>query len=113
MNLRRCYDAVCTRAEAFAKAFPLVTRRRYLRDLAHLEEGWKKLLAGASNTRQTALAQAAQALAAETHRADHLQQRLDQALGLDSRPVALGAGWQDRRQKHMHLDKPAAAEEAS
>ncbi|MEV6504857.1 hypothetical protein AB0M61_01890 [Streptomyces sp. NPDC051642] len=50
---------------------------------------------------------------AEKARADHLQQRLDQALGLESAGVALGAGWQERRQVHMHFDKPTVEETAS
>jgi hypothetical protein len=37
-------------------------------------------------------------LAVETHRADHLQQRLDDALGLNTAGVELGTGWQDRRE---------------
>lgn len=52
-------------------------------------------------------------LHAEKQRADHLQQRLDQVLGLDDAAVALGASWQGRRQKHMQFDKPTAAGEAS
>lgn len=43
--------------------------------------------------------------AAEKQRADHLQRRLDQALGLDARPVLDGRHWQDTRQ-----DKPAVKE---
>ena len=41
----------------------------------------------------------------EKRRADHLQQRLDQATGLDSAPVAAGASWQDRREQKMRFDK--------
>ncbi|MFD5031667.1 hypothetical protein ACFWM0_14815 [Streptomyces sp. NPDC058405] len=41
------------------------------------------------------------ALTAETRRADQLQRRLDNALGLDRPDVAAGAGWQARR-----TDKP-------
>jgi hypothetical protein len=41
----------------------------------------------------------------EKRRADHLQQRLDQATGLDSAPVAAGAGWQERREQKMRFDK--------
>lgn len=37
------------------------------------------------------------AWAAEKQRADQLQQRLDQSLGLDSAAVALGSSWQSRR----------------
>ena len=50
---------------------------------------------------------------AEKLRADHLQQRLDQALGLDDAAVALGASWTSRRQKHMQFDKPMTDGEAS
>lgn len=91
---------------------PLVTRRRYLADLARLERGWQLLLEGAADTRRAALAEADSRYTAEKARADRLQQRLDQALGLDTAAIALGATWQDRRQKHMYLDKPTA-EEAS
>lgn len=48
--------------------------------------------------------------AVEKARADQLQQRLDQALGLDDAAVALGASWQGRRQKHMQFDKPTVEE---
>jgi len=37
------------------------------------------------------------ALAAETRRADRLQARLDNALGLDHPAIDAGAQWQDRR----------------
>ncbi|MFE2384455.1 hypothetical protein [Streptomyces misionensis] len=37
------------------------------------------------------------ALAAERHRADRLQERLDDALGLNTPAVAAGAMWRDRR----------------
>lgn len=50
---------------------------------------------------------------AEKQRADHLQQRLDQVLGLDDAAVALGASWQARRQKHMQFDKPTVEETGS
>lgn len=42
---------------------------------------------------------------AEQARADHLQQRLDEALGLDTPAIALGVGWQERRE-----DKPIVKE---
>lgn len=60
-----------------------------------------------------AAARIAAAYRAEKARADHLQARLDQALGLESAAVALGAGWQDRRQVHMQFDKPTVEETAS
>lgn len=41
----------------------------------------------------------------ERKRADHLQARLDQALGLNSAAVVLGETWQDRREQKMRLDK--------
>ncbi|MFE7273001.1 hypothetical protein [Streptomyces sp. NPDC057623] len=37
-------------------------------------------------------------LAAETRRADRLQRRLDDALGLNTAGIELGSGWQDRRE---------------
>ena len=46
----------------------------------------------------------------EKRRADRLQARLDQALGLETAGVALGASWQGRRQKHMQFDKPTVEE---
>ena len=42
---------------------------------------------------------------AEKKRADHLQARLDQALGLDAAAVAAGGTWQDRREQKMRFDK--------
>ncbi|MFF7880949.1 hypothetical protein ACH40F_08280 [Streptomyces sp. NPDC020794] len=45
---------------------------------------------------------------AEKHRADHLQTRLDYALGLNSAAVEDGKNWQDRR-----VDKPHPAKEPS
>lgn len=41
----------------------------------------------------------------EKKRADHLQQRLDQATGLDDPAIAAGAAWQDRREQKMRFDK--------
>lgn len=37
-------------------------------------------------------------LAAETRRADRLQRRLDDALGLNTAGIELGSGWQSRRE---------------
>lgn len=37
------------------------------------------------------------ALTAETRRADRLQQRLDDALGLNTHAITTGATWQNRR----------------
>jgi hypothetical protein len=42
---------------------------------------------------------------AEQQRADHLQQRLDDALGLNSAAVALGSSWQSRRDDKRGLRK--------
>lgn len=56
-----------------------------------------------------AAARIAAALAEERKRADRLQQRLDQALGLDSAAVALGSTWQSRRADKGSLAKGAAS----
>jgi hypothetical protein len=73
---------------------------------------WGQLTAEVARLRESAVAWMADH-AVEKQRADHLQERLDQALGLDDAAVVLGASWQDRRQKHMQFDKPATAGEAS
>ena len=57
-----------------------------------------------------AVAKARGEVATETHRADQLQSRLDDALGLNHPAVAAGDGWQARRQQHMTFDKPTAEE---
>jgi hypothetical protein len=41
----------------------------------------------------------------ERRRADRVQKRLDQALGLDHALIAAGAKWQDRREQKMRFDK--------
>lgn len=48
--------------------------------------------------------------ATETRRADQLQMRLDDAVGLNTAAVALGESWQQRRQPRMPFDKPTAEE---
>jgi hypothetical protein len=45
------------------------------------------------------------ALAAETRRADRLQRRLDDLLGLNTPAITLGETWQDRRDQKMRYDK--------
>ena len=60
-----------------------------------------------------AVAKARGEASAETRRADLLQSRLDDAVGLNSPAVAAGDGWQARRQQRMTFDKPPTAEEAT
>ncbi|GGW15848.1 hypothetical protein GCM10018980_51250 [Streptomyces capoamus] len=45
------------------------------------------------------------ALAAEQRRADQLQRRLDNAVGLNITAVAHGETWQERREQKMRYDK--------
>jgi len=47
------------------------------------------------------------AYAVEKQRADRLQQRLDQALGLDSGPVTSGRHWQHRREDKNTVKEPS------
>ena len=60
-----------------------------------------------------AVAKARGEAATETRRADLLQSRLDDAVGLNHPAVAAGDGWQARRQQRMTFDKPTTAEEAT
>lgn len=98
--------------------WPFVTRARY-DDLA---DRYGRVIAERDDAQRTADATARQAndadaeldrlregsaarSAALQRRAEQLQHRLDQALGLDSQAVRDGAAWQMRRQRHMHLDR--------
>lgn len=58
---------------------------------------WDQLIAEVDRLRSAAEAWMADHTT-EKQRADRLQARLDQAVGLDSPDIALGAGWQTRRQ---------------
>jgi hypothetical protein len=80
--------------------------RKALAEAIHagLHLNWQQLIDTARGTYEGALDWKAD-FEAEKKRADHLQQRLDQATGLDTAPVAAGAGWQDRREQKMRFDK--------
>ena len=48
--------------------------------------------------------------AEDKRRADHLQARWDDLLGLNTPAIDKGASWQDRREQRMRFDKPTTEE---
>lgn len=83
-------------------------RRQLARWLAEAEATNRRLKAELATARKEAAGGAAAELRAQTEaekrRADGLQRRLDQALGLDAAAVALGETWQARREQKMRYD---------
>jgi hypothetical protein len=53
------------------------------------------------------------AWSAEKRRADHLQQRYDAAVGLNTPAIAAGDSWQERREQRMRFDQPTTTKETT
>lgn len=98
--------------------WPLITRTRHQRevdaqkhgyDLKHaaLQQRINDLEAAAVADTETGMVLACLEgdLAAEKKRADQLQARLDDALGLNTTAVMAGSAWQERRETKMRWDK--------
>ena len=79
---------------------------------AGLDRNWEQLIEAAAGVYKAAGEWMADH-EVEKRRADGLQARLDDALGLNTAGVDAGSGWQERREQRMKYDKPTAAEEAS
>lgn len=80
--------------------------RKALADAIHAgwHLNWQQLIDTARRTYEGAAEWRAD-FEAEKKRADHLQARLDQALGLDAAAVSAGETWQERREQKMRFDK--------
>ncbi|MHC5259869.1 hypothetical protein ACYSUO_18485 [Streptomyces sp. UC4497] len=99
--------------------WPLVTRRRFVRDLKAATADRERLrgerdqfakdrdaFKAAAESSAEHYVQADEARAAAVRRADQLQARLDDALGLNSTAVTDGARWQQRRPDKKTEVKP-------
>ncbi|WP_225825661.1 hypothetical protein [Streptomyces naphthomycinicus] len=101
--------------------WPLVTRARYEEAVGHAGYATEQVIdtrivndcltdANLAVARRLtralrACARYRKALAAEQRRADQLQRRLDDDLGLNTPAIAVGETWQDRREQKMRYDK--------
>lgn len=107
---RTTYNRLRSRADAYSQAYVDAQRAQHRKAapgvarLVRLAEACARYRAQLAEQR----AQHAAALAQKQRRIDHLQQLLDDALGLNSEDVRAGERWQDRRP-----DKPRRVEAAS
>lgn len=105
--------------------WPLIARARHLRELdaqkcgydrlfaqidgkhASLQQRITDLEAGAVSETEAGVVIACLEgeLAAQKKRADRLQARFDDAVGLDAPAVTAGAAWQERRETKLRYDK--------
>lgn len=73
------------------------------RDVAFIDAEYSGELEGRLSRALRACARYLAAYHAEKRRADRLQRRLDDALGLNTAGIELGSGWQDRREDKRSL----------
>ena len=83
-------------------------RQQAARVMAAFDEAQARKAADRIARLQKAVARGRVEAASERRRADGLQARLDDAVGLNTPKIAAGSDWQDRRETRMQYDPPTS-----
>jgi hypothetical protein len=83
-------------------------RQQAVQAMAAFDEAQARKAADRIARLQKAVARGRVEAASERRRADGLQARLDDAVGLNTPKIAAGSDWQDRRETRMQYDPPTS-----